>query len=423
MRSLILITALAFMGQVKAAEVCQDITGYHVCNEAITTVTVKSVTMLPTPTPTPTATPSPTPTPTPTATATPSPSPTATPSPTVSPSPTATPSSIPCKNKSCLPWKSGASPGTSDGILALEKAKGFGEWRGRAVDISTHFIGSNSFSVSYDAFLTNEVLKPDGALVKLKGSGIEMLLAIPLVTKADAGKFAMVATGVIDAKHQAVANKIKSYIGDGSIYIRLGWEADQGYPWSFNNHDGVGQPNPANPVDYRNAWSRIARIYKTTLPGSKLVWNKLKEARSDLRAYYPGDDAVDVISLDLYDNGFSGGYCSSATSIGWIQGCLGNYDAATGKAKGLIGTLTFAKLHGKQMALDEWGATNETLNSDNGADNDFFVKGVFEFLKANASFVAYDSYYNRAGGGRHQIWPKTTYNPRPSDAYLKAWHP
>ena len=221
------------------------------------------------------------------------------------------------KTRSGLPWKSGVSPGTSKGSVAIEKINGFGNWRGRPVDIAAVFIGKNSWQKSYERYLDNEVLGPQGAVVALQQAGVLILLTVPLVTQHDAGKFGWVAGGAIDSQHEAVANKLKSLIGDGPIYLRLGHEADEGYPWSYTGHHGSG-PDPANPAEYRAAWSRIAAIYKKTLPGAKLVWNVLKNTRQKITDYYPGDEAVDIISIDVYDNGF-GGFCNSATSPGWVH--------------------------------------------------------------------------------------------------------
>lgn len=151
------------------------------------------------------------------------------------------------QNKSGLPWMSGVSPGTSNGEQLRKNITGFGEWRQRPVDIAAIFIGKNSWTVSYDTYLTNEVFTADGGLTAAITAGILPLLTVPLVIKADAGKFKYVAEGNIDAKHQNVANKIKSITGKNSVYLRLGHEADNGYPWSYTKHDGVGQRRREHP--------------------------------------------------------------------------------------------------------------------------------------------------------------------------------
>lgn len=325
-------------------------------------------------------------------------------------------------NPSGLPWKSGAGPGTNNGAIALDKADGFGAWRGRDVDVQPFFIGQNGWTVSYEAMIGNDVLDPTGGPATVSQHGIMPTLTIPIVTRFDAGKFSMVAGGGVDVHHQAIANKIKTSMGGRRIYLRIGHEADEGYPWSYTGHDGDGQPNPANPAEYKAAWRRIAQIYKDTVPNSKIVWNVLKNTRQKVTDYYPGDDIVDIISIDVYDNG-SGGYCNSATSPGWINFCRGDYNPATGVSKGIGGILEFAKSHGKKIAVDEWGATNKTHLATDGANNSFFVQGMYDFFAANAAYIEYESYYNRAGGGDHQVWPREEYNGLVSDAYRAKWSP
>ncbi len=325
------------------------------------------------------------------------------------------------RNRSGLPWKSGASPGSGIGSIAIEKSAQFGAWRGRQVDIASIFIGKDSWTESYEAYLTNPVLQSTGAVAAYKNANIHILLTVPLVIAADRGRFQYVANGGIDSKHQAIANKIKTIVGTGPIYLRLGHEADEGYPWSYTGHGG-SDPDPAIHTEYQDAWNRIAHIYKTTLPGAKMVWNVLKNTRQRVTDYYPGDVNVDIISIDVYDNG-SGGYCDSETSAGWVNICRGSYDAATGVSNGIAGILAFAKLHHKKFGVDEWGATNKTLLPTDGANNSFFVQGMFEFFRANSAYLEDESYSNRAGGGKHQVWPKTTYNPLPSDSYRLKYHP
>lgn len=330
-------------------------------------------------------------------------------------------------NRSGLPWKSGVSPGTTNGAAAITAVNGFGTWRGRPVDVGIVFIGQNGWSVSqggsYTKMATVETITTSGAVKALIDAGIIPIMTVPLVISDDRGQFAKVATSTaIASTHQNIANKIATLVSNNRIYLRLGHEADGGYPWSYTGHDGVGFPDPANPADYKAAWRKIAQIYRNTVPNGKLVWNVLKNTRQAVADYYPGDDVVDVISIDVYDNG-DGGFCDSATSVGWTKYCLGSYNAGSGVSKGVGGILSFAKAHGKKIAVDEWGATNDTLAASDGANNSFFIAAMYDFFAANSAYIEYESYYNRAGGGRHQVWPKTDYNPLPSDAYLSKYHP
>ena len=320
----------------------------------------------------------------------------------------------PCGKNSGLPWASGVSPGTNDGSVALANIAGFGAWRGHQADVGIVFIGNNSWGTSYAAFLTNQVLRPDGAVRMLSQHGICPVLTVPLVTRTDFMRFDMVAAGGIDTEHQDIANKIKEAIGDGVIYLRIGHEADAGYPWSYSN---PGHP-PADPTEYRAAWRRIAQIYRDTLENAKIVWNTLKNTRHRITDYYPGDDLVDILGIDPYDNG-SGGFCDSPANF--AKGCLGSYDPATGVSHGVGGMLAFAKSRGKRLAMDEWGASNEMHSPSDGSNNDYYVRAMYQFFQANKDYIEYELYYNRAGAGKHQIWPPVPYLDKVSDAYLSVY--
>ena len=150
-----------------------------------------------------------------------------------------------------------------------------------------------------------------------------------------------------------------------------------------------------------------------------MVWNTLKNPPVNWARYYPGDDVVGLVSIDLYDNGAGGFF--SADNAAWKNFGLGSYNAATGRVQGMKGVLDFARAHGKKIGLDEWGATNNTLRANDGANNNFFAPNVFKFLNTNRKYIEYKSYFNLDGGNRHQIYPRVNYNLRPSKAYLTKW--
>lgn len=332
-------------------------------------------------------------------------------------------------NRSGLPWKSGAFVGLdgSDGDgddagsaeVLLQPINDFDAWRGRRSDVALQYIGRRYFSKDYPAFLKAPTLQKH--LPVLRSAGFIPILSIPLVNKRDAGRFAEVADGSIDRYHQAIADRLREIMDRDRIYLRLGWESDKGYPWSIREHKGDGQPDPAKPDDYRGAWQRIARIYRETVPGAVMVWNTLKNPPVKWGTYYPGDDVVDIISIDLYDNGSGGNF--TADNKSWKAMGLGSFDAASGRVEGMRGVLEFARHRGKKMALDEWAATNQTLSPTDGANNDFFVPAVYAFLMENQAEIEYEVYFNSDKKRRHQIFPPVAYNELPSNAYLAHWRP
>jgi hypothetical protein len=329
--------------------------------------------------------------------------------------------------RSGLPWQSGAFVGPTNEEISrgdnpspqtlLQRIRKFDIWRRRSSDVVQQYISYHYFERDYPAFLASPALTAN--LAAFRRAGLVPILSIPLMTKADAGRFAYVAAGRIDHHHRAVARRLRQIMGNDRIYLRLGWEGDHGYPWSVSGHDGVGRPDPAAPADYIPAWRRIARLYRDAVPGALMVWNCLKRPRVDWADYYPGDDVVDIISMDIYDNG-TGGYFTADNAI-WQKFGLGSYNPATGYFQGLRGLLEFARTRGKKIAADAWGATNKTLHPSDPANNDFFAAAVFDFLMTNRAHVAYDVYFNTPG--RHQIHPVVPHNRRVSAAYRSRWQP
>jgi hypothetical protein len=329
--------------------------------------------------------------------------------------------------RSGLPWLTGVFVGpTNDEISTgnnpspqtlLERIRDFDAWRRRPSDVALQYISHHYFERDYPAFLEAPALTAN--LAAFWQAGLVPILSIPLVTEADAGRFAHVAAGRIDRHHRAVARRLRQIMGNDRIYLRLGWEGDYGYPWSVSGHGGVGRADPAAPADYVGAWRRIARLYREAVPGSVLVWNCVKRPRVAWADYYPGDDVVDIVSIDIYDNG-NGGYFT-ADNAAWRRLGLGSYNAATGRLQGLRGVLDFARSRGKKIAVDEWGATNRTLRPSDPANNDFFAAAVFDFLMANRAHVAYELYFDTPG--RHPIFPPVDHNRRVRAAYLSRWRP
>jgi Glycosyl hydrolase family 26 len=288
----------------------------------------------------------------------------------------------------------------------------FEEWRGRKSDITLLFMGRDHFNRDYGQWPDGRTLKPGGTLESVTSRGMTVSLAIPLLTTADSGDFAKLARGDLDDAHRAVARRIQEIVGRHPIYLRLGWEATRGYPWSYSGLDGN-----ADPDEYKQAYRRIARIYKEEIPGAKVVWNHLKKHTVPIVDYYPGDDAVDVIGIDPYDNCQGTGCVDSERE--WEK-FLGSYDPATGMAQGLQGLLDFARSHGKKLSICEWGASNRDFDSKSRTNNAYYVTAMYQFFKDNAEAIEYESYF---GAEKHQIHPPAPHLEQVSAAYLAAWHP
>jgi hypothetical protein len=140
----------------------------------------------------------------------------------------------------------------------------------------------------------------------------------------------------------------------------------------------------------------------------RFIWNPIDSSNSscpgaNLENFYPGDNYVDAVALDVYDgigsstsdadrwtdmlNGVNGGAYTAVTpdSIGG-QGFAGY---------GLNWLAAFGKAHGKEISLPEWGLDSSDSNSG-GGDDPYFVAQMANWIKADATGPAI--YWNYSGG-------------------------
>lgn len=193
----------------------------------------------------------------------------------------------------------------------------------------------------------------------------KLLYSQPLIWSG--ATLAAAAAGTYDADYQSVANSIGTAYAAGQVYaVRIGWEENgTWYPW--NIHTGA-------PADYVTAWRDLALKIKAAAPGIKLDWNQNIQ-QMDPSAAYPGDDVVDIMSIDAYENtAFASGTCAA------------RWATFVGQPAGLVSLTTFqqfATAHNKPMAVSEYAS-----NFNDGC----FIQNIHDWITAR-NFVWHD-YWN-----------------------------
>ena len=91
-----------------------------------------------------------------------------------------------------------------------------------------------------------------------------------------------------------------------------------------------------------------------------------------LRGFYPGDDVVDIVGVDVYD------FSPMTGRAGWLR----SKDGPDGVGQ----VAAFAKAHDKPLSIPEWG-----LSARSGTDDPAFVDGIAEVVRTNR--VAYQGYF------------------------------
>ena len=326
-----------------------------------------------------------------------------------------------------LAWPSGYRPKAGDSASdLLSELRGFESWRGHRADLSMVFAGRDTWA-SWDSIANAYPVNTLGrALVQ---AGYQVVFAIPLVRAGDKGNFARGAgtagsAALADhrAGHAKIADRVRQITNGVPCYVRLGWEANKGYPWSYTKNGS--SHDPADPATYRACWANTAAVWRDHCPAAALVWNHLKfpdGSANRITAYYPGDDAVDILGIDPYDNG-SYGYATDKArfdkAILGINGTFPGWDPQTGRCQGLNGMLLFARSRGKKLSVCEWAPINNTKKYADPADNPYYVKAMHDFFAAHTADIAYESLFS---GDGHELYPRVSYNSRSSDAYRTAY--
>ena len=276
----------------------------------------------------------------------------------------AAPAASAATRPSGLPWSSGAYlPGATPAALAA-----FGAWRGRPADVVTAWGNRASW---------NDVIDPAFIYKQWQGAPQTLALGVAMLPEQVAGvSLAACAAGDYDSYWRTFGTDITSY-GLGSSIIRLGWE--------FNGNWYLWQAT--SPATWAQCWQQVVTSARATAPNLQLDWNVNRGASAGLAdptLAYPGDAYVTTIGVDSYDM-----WPAATTPANWNTQLNG--------PQGLNYWLAFAKAHGKQLAVPEWGSV--TTGGSPGGDNPAYVNDMVAFFTANAHAIAYESTFQAATVG------------------------
>lgn len=261
--------------------------------------------------------------------------------------------------------------GVFSGGFDPKSAANFESWLGRRSDFNVEFLTETAFT-NYTSpvgvKITDSLLASTGWLVSVWGGANRpdrnMMFSIPLATRQDRS-LANVAAGMYDASYLSVARTIAARY-PGAI-IRIGWEFNADwYSWS-----AMGRPD-----DYIAAFRRVAGIFRSVSNDFTIDWCPVQGFSSKMPAdsAYPGDDVVDVISMDAYNDYRWGDYKTDPVKRWeWMK----NFKY------GLAWQRDFAASHKKPMGLAEWGVNQ---------DDPYFIQKMYEWIRSND--YAYASYWN-----------------------------
>jgi hypothetical protein len=283
-------------------------------------------------------------------------------------------------NRSGLAWSSGvylpnATPASIDT---------FGAWRGSPVDVATVWPNRSSWS---------DIVSPTWLYQRWQGQPETVAFTEPMLPEGVAGvSLQACANGTYNSYWRQFGTNISAY-GLGNSIIRLGWE--------FNGNWYIWQAS--NPAVWVKCWQQIVTSARATAPGLQWDWNVnrgVSAGLADPTQAYPGDAYVDTVGVDSYDM-----WPPATTSAGWNTQLNGT--------QGLLYWLNFAKAHGKQFAVPEWG--NMTGGGNPGGDDPAYVNDMLGFFQAHSAILAWESNFQAPSTGG--IYGAGSSVPNASTAY------
>ena len=264
----------------------------------------------------------------------------------------------------------------------LDNLAQFEKWFGRPVDAVLSYAAIGSWKE-----LEGTVARNAGFWAKADRT---VLFSIPLIparttgkekaTLADAGK------GLYNDHYKTLAQTLARFRpGDKVIYVRTGWEFNGGwFPWTV--HGGRGD-------DFIAAFQQFVTTFRSVSPRFRFDWcpvwgdqvrgNNGKPA--SLADFYPGDEYVDVIGLDVYNE----------TKYTKVADPVKRWQFYLRRGHGLNWHRDFAAKHGKPMSFPEWGGVGTA------GDDVYFIEHFHKWIMDNN--VVYHTYWNSNSSYRGKL--------------------
>jgi hypothetical protein len=221
------------------------------------------------------------------------------------------------------------------------------------------------------------------------------------------GSWTAAAYGAYDSYYRQLGANIVAKRPNAKTVLRFAWESNGNwYPWSASTAGGA--------TAFVNGWRRAVDDMRAGAgaKASNIVFDYSLSgldnygAGDPLSATYPGDQWVDIIGEDTYDD--------------WE---VTTSHTTPAKAADLQRIYDFAVSHGKWMSLDEWGLHHTNANVPEGKDNPAYIDAMMTWIKAHSARLAYENYFQddaMTNVNSALFSPKVDNNPQSTSAYLAA---
>ncbi|WP_157251483.1 glycoside hydrolase family 26 protein [Nonomuraea typhae] len=273
----------------------------------------------------------------------------------------------------------------SDGRGTTRLAE-FERWLGRDVTVGRTYIPGETWA----AFLGPDFILKPWTRWRAEKPGRVLAINVPMVAPNEGGlsdpSVAVLlnagANGAFDLTFRQLADRLVAE-GAGDSIIVLGWEM---------NGTTYSSRCAPDPVAWKTYWRRIVTAMRA-VPGQKFRFDFTAARGRDAIPWtqcYPGDDVVDIIGLDSYDQPPADGFRDYVS-----------------QPYGLQHHADFAAAHGKPMSFPEWGLFRY-------GDRPQYVRGMLDWIgKHNVVYHSLSDYCP------HGVW-QCAANPRSADGYRTA---
>jgi hypothetical protein len=250
-----------------------------------------------------------------------------------------------------------------DGVAQLPTFENF---VGRKVDRVVDFLDRRSWQVMRESAAWTFHCWQD--------QPVALTISVPMLPEDGTSTLKAGAEGAYDAVFRDIA-RLALESGRADAVIRLGWEFNgEWYPWS-------SQRDPTTFIAY---WRRIVTVMRSVAGRLfRFEWCfTLSDRLGDPSVAYPGDDVVDIISADVYNQTWKRGL--NDPDQRWASMLDGQF--------GLKWHRNFALAHHKAIAFPEWG-TGTRPDGHGWGDDPVFINGMADWIEvANPLYQAYWDY-------------------------------
>ena len=231
------------------------------------------------------------------------------------------------------------------------------------------------------------------------------------------GSLGEAAAGTYNQHYAQLATNLVQ-AGMSNAILRFGHEFNGNwYPWSpFHDPNGV----TAGEANFAAAFRQFVTSVRT-VPGGRFtfVWNPVPgQWGINLANCYPGDEYVDQIGIDIYDqnwNVYKPGLprTQALHEQAWK-------DLLADNNWGIDMIQRFADAQGKRLVVPEWGIWQDK-SGHGGDDNAYFVRQMYDWM--NTHDVAWNIYFNvYAPDGNHDLYDTYLF-PEASAEFVRLWNP